>query len=248
MLCSGAPTVQPPRPQPPSEHINAASKLPRALWMEVLSYTRRDWFEQPQSEEVFLRRRLREEQAALQRAQEARMEAETRLQMVERERDVYRLLASRWQRHLQAATRDQRNTQGRNASLSNSAQEDELNDDDIFELIDDTAAAAVFGGNEPLMIRLGALSSFARRFRRDRRHEEEEDEDEDEDEDEELEEAEDHNHEHADMDAETESSEETDSMDETEVRDVDVSVTSSMASALVARQQARTVSITDADL
>ena len=54
-------------------------------------------FETEQSEVEFLRQRLAEEQAAAERANERRLDAEARLAVLERERDVYRMLARRWQ-------------------------------------------------------------------------------------------------------------------------------------------------------
>lgn len=57
-------------------------------------------FEPAQSETAFLRQRLLEEQADAQRAHQARIEAEARCHAAERERDVYRLLANRWQSRL----------------------------------------------------------------------------------------------------------------------------------------------------
>lgn len=57
-------------------------------------------FDSEQTEEVFLRQRLLEEQADAQRAHQARIEAEARCHALERERDVYRLLAQRWQNRL----------------------------------------------------------------------------------------------------------------------------------------------------
>ena len=43
LLCSNAKTNQEPvKPQPQQQAINAASLLPKALWVEVLSYTHRD--------------------------------------------------------------------------------------------------------------------------------------------------------------------------------------------------------------
>jgi hypothetical protein len=54
-------------------------------------------FETEKSETDFLRQRLAEEQANAQRANERRLEAEARLATLERERDVYRMLARRWQ-------------------------------------------------------------------------------------------------------------------------------------------------------
>jgi protein-L-isoaspartate O-methyltransferase len=100
LLCANANAKQP--PEPARERANAAATLPKSLWMEVLSYTRRDWFEHPQSELDLLRRQLAEQKQAVQRAQEARLEAETRLRVAERERDGLRLLTTRLQSRLQA--------------------------------------------------------------------------------------------------------------------------------------------------
>jgi hypothetical protein len=75
--------------------------------MEILSYTHRNWFEPPQSDETFLRQRLVEEQENARKAHQARMEAEARCHIAERERDVYRLLARRWQSRLQALLQQQ---------------------------------------------------------------------------------------------------------------------------------------------
>jgi hypothetical protein len=96
--------MQPP-PQSAYERVNVASTLPRALWMEIFSYTHRNWFDKPHSKEAWLRRRLQEEQEAHRRSQEARYEMETRLRMAERERDIYRLLAMRWHSRLQSVRR-----------------------------------------------------------------------------------------------------------------------------------------------
>ncbi len=41
LLCSHSNHVQPIKPQP-KQQVNAAAMLPRALWLEILSYTRRD--------------------------------------------------------------------------------------------------------------------------------------------------------------------------------------------------------------
>lgn len=102
MLCSHSeyhqPLVKEPEPQP---HVNLASTLPRFVWMEILSYTHRNWFEPPQSTEDFLRYRLKEEEDSCRKAHEARMEAEARCHMAERERDMYRLLARRLQSRMQ---------------------------------------------------------------------------------------------------------------------------------------------------
>ncbi len=58
-MCAHSPFVQPlPQPVIPKDRINSASLLPRQLWIEVLSYTRRDWFEQAPTAEDVLRRQL----------------------------------------------------------------------------------------------------------------------------------------------------------------------------------------------
>lgn len=62
-------------------------------------------FESPETETEFLRRRLKEEQESAQRAHQARMEAESRCQVAEEERDVYRVLARRYQLRLETALR-----------------------------------------------------------------------------------------------------------------------------------------------
>lgn len=156
MLCAIAPTEQP-RPQRIlAHHTNTAAILPRAIWMEILSYTDRTWFEKPPTaDDKLLRRRLMEEQAAARRAQEARMQAEARLHSVERERDVYRLLALRWQARLQGMLQEQGS-----------------DDDDAMVGMEDFAEVASTAlANEPILLRLGSLSALMRQFQRDRDNE-----------------------------------------------------------------------------
>lgn len=57
-------------------------------------------FEPEMTETAFLRQRLLEVQADAKRANQARLAAEARCHAVERERDLYRLLANRWQSRL----------------------------------------------------------------------------------------------------------------------------------------------------
>jgi len=103
LLCARSDQIQLAPPVVPPQRINAASILPRALWMEILTYTTRDWFDKPRDTEDLLRRRLSQEQAALKEAQEARERAEARVQMMESERDLYKLLFLRCQTRLRAA-------------------------------------------------------------------------------------------------------------------------------------------------
>lgn len=91
----------------------------------------------------FLRRRLAEEQANTERANEARLEAETRCHIAEKERDVYRLLALRWRSRVNASSVD--GTDSDNGS------------------IEEAAAAVLFGGRDSLSV-LG-LGNIFRRFR-----------------------------------------------------------------------------------
>uniref|UniRef100_A0A7S1Z0L7 Protein-L-isoaspartate(D-aspartate) O-methyltransferase n=1 Tax=Trieres chinensis TaxID=1514140 RepID=A0A7S1Z0L7_TRICV len=109
LMCSNSVLAQPPpRPRRPTERINAASMLPRVIWIEILSFTHRKWFEPEKNETEYLKKRLLEEQANAARAQQARLEAEARCHVAERERDVYRLLARRWQSRLHLILQQQR--------------------------------------------------------------------------------------------------------------------------------------------
>jgi hypothetical protein len=170
--------------------------LPLSLWTEILSFMHRDWFEPPRpaTQDVhYLRRRLAEEQAATQRAQAARAAAESRMHLLERERDIYRHLTLRWQQRLRAvlqehlqrpATDSVGGTEPSTAGVHNPASRAsltarlrELADVDIDDQMfagtavgngDDlilAAAAAVFG-DDHLIIRLNALRTMAQRFAR----------------------------------------------------------------------------------
>jgi len=230
LLCSRATSSQPP-PATAQERVNVASRLPRALWMEILSYTHRDWFEPPHSDAEFLKLRLVEEQAAAQRARDALQEAEARLHMAERERDVYRLLAMRWQARLQSVTH------GRSNGDADAEDNSLIGMDDIAE-----AASAVFV-NEPMTLSLGGLRAMMRRFENDS-----DDGEDDEEEDAEAEES-DSDHQN-DMDHEIEVDEEASVMEEaSEINESEsMAVSPTSSSALVIRAQVRTVSITGDDL
>lgn len=123
LLCARSDQIQPEPPVVATARVNAASILPRALWMEVLSYTTRDWFDKPRNAEELLRRRLKDEQAAVREAQEARQRAEARVSMMERERDLYKLLLLRCQARL------------RTAGGSAAADEDGLDEDDFQQIV-----------------------------------------------------------------------------------------------------------------
>ena len=75
-------------------------------------------FSPDQNEVSYLKMRLKEEKDKVERTNQAKAEVEARCQRAERERDMYRLLARRWQSRLQAVLDEQRN--GLSAS-SNSA-------------------------------------------------------------------------------------------------------------------------------
>jgi hypothetical protein len=230
LLCSHASPNQPP-PATRYSGLNVAATLPRALWVEILSYARQDWFEQPRSEDELLRRRLEEAQLAAQRAHEARTEAESRLRLVERERDVYRLLAQRWQNRLQAVMGERMET--------GTSAESGLGDDDVFAGIDEVAAAAVFGANEPFILRWGPI---VRRFQRNG-----EDADEEEDDEAESEDGNSENEDQDDMDEDSESSsDEAETMNDESMDGM--AAAPLLSSSISVRPQLRTVSITSEDL
>jgi len=159
------------------------------------------------------------------------MEAESRLHVVERERDIYRLLALRWQRRLQAAM----NERGENNEGAAGA-----DDEHLFAGIDDVAAAAIFAGDEaglPLVIRLGGLGAMIRRFQHDS-----------DDEDEEETDGGDENNGQVDMDGDSDMSEDGDAMEASEAEPMAVSPEAIESSPMNVRPQVRTVSITSHDL
>jgi hypothetical protein len=162
LLCSQAPLIQPPPVDPTTveRRINLASQLPKSIWMEILSFTHRDWFAQPDSETDILRRRLEQEQLAVRRTDEARRDAEIRLRAMERERDGYRRLALRSQARLQALRRER--------GMEEVA-EDMLTDDDIFQ-------GLLLTPNQ-IFLGLSGMSAIVRRFQHNLSdNEEEEDE------------------------------------------------------------------------
>lgn len=109
LLCSNSKYVQPlPPPKTIESRVNLAAVLPRVIWLEILSYTHRRWFDSKESETEFLKKRLLEEQANAAKARQALEDAEARCQVAQRERDVYRLLARRWQSRLQLVLQQQR--------------------------------------------------------------------------------------------------------------------------------------------
>jgi hypothetical protein len=165
LLCSNSEYVQP-RQAVPERKINLAATLPPVLWLEIMSYTHRSWFEPAQSETAFLRQRLLEEQADAQRAHQGRLEAEARLHAVERERDVYRLLAHRWQARLQTLLRERG---GNAASLANEEDDTVAAGQTDMETALDTILSETVGRQAIV------VSATLRRFHAESESEEEED-------------------------------------------------------------------------
>eukprot|EP00613_Pedinella_sp_CCMP2098_P018883 CAMPEP_0171773058 /NCGR_PEP_ID=MMETSP0991-20121206/55073_1 /TAXON_ID=483369 /ORGANISM="non described non described, Strain CCMP2098" /LENGTH=505 /DNA_ID=CAMNT_0012378735 /DNA_START=284 /DNA_END=1801 /DNA_ORIENTATION=+ len=87
--------------------------LPRALWLEILSFTSRSWFTPPPSEVDRLRLRLTKESEARAEAEKALHEATRARRMAERECERYRLLAQQLEQRLTTAmnSQDQRQEQ-----------------------------------------------------------------------------------------------------------------------------------------
>jgi hypothetical protein len=149
MLCSHAPAEQPLKVHVESNRINLASKLPIDVWMKILSYTHRSWFDQPYKiNESFLRQQLRQEQQATQRAKDACAEAERRMRLAERERDGYKLLAMRWQLRLRSVLNG---TSKSSASSHHSRSSGARREEDPLLMLDDltdvVAASIIRGDN-----------------------------------------------------------------------------------------------------
>ena len=102
-------------------------------------------FEPKQSELDYLKMRLREEQANTERAQQACMEAESKCHVIERERDIYRILARRWQSRLRVVLNRQSlsSTTSENINNNNTQNEEEAGslEDNVF----DTNIVPMFG-------------------------------------------------------------------------------------------------------
>lgn len=181
-------------------------------------------FEPPINEVEFLRKRLREEQALAERANRARLEAESRCHLAEKERDVYRILARRWKARLNE-------TRG-------------VNGDDSDESIEEAAAAMLLGGREPLAA--FGLGHLFRRFRARAEAAAQADDEEEEDEDE-LEEDDDDSsameEDDLDVDEDDVAMEDGGDLDQNDV----VEATTTGSSATRSLHQARTVSIAEED-
>jgi hypothetical protein len=149
LLCANAAAVQP-LPEISRNQINVAAQLPRSIWMEILSFTHRDWFAQPHSEIEVLRRRLEQEQLAVQRAQAAQRDAEARLRTIESERDGFRAMALRCQTRLQVMMAE------RGGDVDNLLEDDEISESIVSSLRRDA-----------MILRLGGMSAIMRQLRSD---------------------------------------------------------------------------------
>ena len=200
-------------------------------------------FEAPQSEVEFLRRRLAEEQANSQRANIARLEAETRCHIAERERDVYRLLARRWQSRLN--------------SVLNQREEDNLSESESYE--EATSSILLNGRDQVAIFGLGGLF---RRFRTRATALESSDDDDEGNEDGDIEDASEHNgvshmeEDEDDMNEDITNEEDSISFGSSNngvvlvgngSEALDLSVSPETVKAITSRPQARTVSISGTD-
>ena len=186
-------------------------------------------FDVPMNEVEFLKRRLAEEEAKVEKVNEAKQEAEQRCKVAERERDIYKVLA----RTLRARL---------NSSLPEG-------DSRSSEILEETAAETILGGRDTfLTFNLGRLLRLVARERDDEEMGEESNEDidflEDEDDD--------------DDDDMSDAMEDSDGGDGETSDDDDESlsvasgdeypVDGNVAMSGVIRPQSRTVSISEADL
>lgn len=100
LLCSVAPTIQP-VVVPPSTPINAASLLPKPIWLEILSYTHRDWFESDSlssSSNEALCRRVRTLETALDQSQKEHNNTKLELRQAQRQLERFGRIAMQLQR------------------------------------------------------------------------------------------------------------------------------------------------------
>ena len=102
-------------------------------------------FEAPQSELEFLRQRLQEEQEKSDKANRARLEADTRCHLAEKERDIYKQLALGWRGRDRAAGHQQ------------------LGEESDMEQVGEDATAILLGGRGHLSF--ASLRNLFRRFR-----------------------------------------------------------------------------------
>lgn len=216
-------------------------------------------FEPQQSETAFLRQRLLEEQADARRAHQARLEAEARCHAAERERDVYRLLANRWQTRLQDLLRRQG---GDAAAVAAAAGED---DDAVVRNVSMEAALDAILQDRHVSRAIVLSAVLPRRLHHhDDEEEEEEDADDVEEETNEMEEDEEmqaevamlgsHDEDVDDVSQGMETSSRRSNraysvtMEDASVDDSEMAASPSNAKAIASRQQARTVSICSDDL
>ena len=181
----------------------------------------------PMNEVEFLRRRLAEEQANVESANEAKQEAEMRCMVAERERDIYKVLARTLRSRL-------------NSSLPEGS-----------EIVDETVAAErILGRRESsLTFDYGRMFELVARERNDEEMEEDENEDEDEDFLEQDDDDDDMSDAMNDVDSDGEEASEGDDEslsvaidDESLILDGNVTMSSGI------RSQSRAVSISEADL
>lgn len=179
------------------------------------------------NEVEFLRRRLAEEQANVESANEAKQEAEMRCMVAERERDIYKVLARTLRSRL-------------NSSLPEGS-----------EIVDETVAAErILGRRESsLTFDYGRMFELVARERNDEEMEEDENEDEDEDFLEQDDDDDDMSDAMNDVDSDGEEASEGDDEslsvaidDESLILDGNVTMSSGI------RSQSRAVSISEADL
>lgn len=126
-------------------------KICSRFWGSTRSYTLNIFlshigFEAPQSEVEFLRQRLNEEKEKSAKANRARLEAEARCHLAEKERDIYKLLALRWKGRRRAEANHQ-----------------ELGHENEMDQVEDAATAMVLGSRGSSSVL--SLRNLFRRFR-----------------------------------------------------------------------------------
>jgi len=100
LLCNKTNIIQPLEVPPPQQNVNLSASLPKEVWIHILSFTTRRWFEPEIAEVEMLQNRLIHEQRRAHDARLAQAEAEARYYMVQHESEMFLDIARRFHLHV----------------------------------------------------------------------------------------------------------------------------------------------------
>jgi len=108
LLCRNSNAIQPIVEERPRDKMNLSASLPKEVWLHILSFTTRKWFEPKLSEVELLRRenemmrlRLSQEQSNLSQTRHALSRAESRNRLLQRQNQIHLSVARRFHHHLE---------------------------------------------------------------------------------------------------------------------------------------------------